>query len=73
MNSPKYGQMVTAMRESDPSYDGKFYVGVLTTEIYCLPSCKAKLPKLENVVFFSTREEAMAAGLRGGHPGILQP
>ena len=65
MNLPKYGQMVNAMRESDPSYDGKFYVGVLTTGIYCLPSCKAKLPKLENVVFFSTREEAIAAGLRG--------
>jgi AraC family transcriptional regulator of adaptative response/methylated-DNA-[protein]-cysteine methyltransferase len=57
--------MITAMRNNDASYDGKFYVGVTSTRIYCLPSCRAKLPKLENVVFYATREEAIAAGLRG--------
>ena len=57
--------MVKAMTECDSHSDGKFYSGVMTTGIYCLPSCKAKLPKIANVVFFTTREEAIAFGLRG--------
>lgn len=57
--------MVKAMTRNDATYDGKFYVGVHSTGIYCLPSCKAKKPKLENVVFYLTREEAIAVGLRG--------
>lgn len=57
--------MVTAMTANDASFNGLFYVGVHSTGIYCLPSCKARLPKLRNVVFYPTREEAIAAGLRG--------
>ncbi len=57
--------MLKAMINRNGSYDGKFYVGVLSTGIYCLPSCKAKKPKPENVRFYNTREEAVAAGLRG--------
>ncbi|MDH3937456.1 MAG: XRE family transcriptional regulator, partial [candidate division Zixibacteria bacterium] len=57
--------MLKAMIERNQSFDGKFYVGVLSTGIYCLPSCKAKNPKRENVRFFPSREEAVAAGLRG--------
>jgi AraC family transcriptional regulator of adaptative response/methylated-DNA-[protein]-cysteine methyltransferase len=60
-----YNKMVRAMTDNDSSYDGKFYVGVHSTGIYCLPSCKARLPLLKNVVFYATREEAIAAGLRG--------
>lgn len=44
--------------------DGKFLIGVLTTGIYCLPSCPARPPKPENVRLFATEAEAMAAGLR---------
>jgi AraC family transcriptional regulator of adaptative response/methylated-DNA-[protein]-cysteine methyltransferase len=61
----EFNEMVTAMRENDSSYDGRFYVGVHSTGIYCLPSCKAKLPQLKNVVFYAAREDAIAAGLRG--------
>lgn len=57
--------MVKAMSANDASFDGKFYVGVISTGIYCLPSCPAKLPLLKNVVFFNSREEAIASGLRG--------
>lgn len=57
--------MIKAMRENDTAFDGRFYVGVLSTRIYCLPSCKAKLPLLKNVVFLNSREEAIAIGLRG--------
>lgn len=53
------------MSTNDSSYNGRFYVGVTSTKIYCLPSCKAKLPLLKNVTFFNSREEAIAFGLRG--------
>lgn len=46
-------------------FDGQFYIGVLTTGIYCLPSCKAKMPKLQNVKFYPTKQAAQQAGLRG--------
>jgi AraC family transcriptional regulator of adaptative response / DNA-3-methyladenine glycosylase II len=45
-------------------FDGKFILGVLTTGIYCLPSCSARPPKAENVRLFATEAEAQAAGLR---------
>jgi AraC family transcriptional regulator of adaptative response / DNA-3-methyladenine glycosylase II len=48
----------------DRSYDGRFVTGVLTTGIYCLPSCPARKPKLENVRFFGDEASAAATGLR---------
>lgn len=45
-------------------FDGKFIVGVLSTGIYCLPSCAARPPNPENVRLFKTEGEAQAAGLR---------
>jgi AraC family transcriptional regulator of adaptative response/methylated-DNA-[protein]-cysteine methyltransferase len=48
----------------DRAADGRFVTGVLTTGIYCRPSCAARHPKRENVRFFATGEEARAAGLR---------
>ncbi len=65
MHSISERKMIQAMTDCDSSYNGKFYVGVTSTKIYCLPSCKAKLPLLKNVTFFNTREEAIAFGLRG--------
>ncbi len=60
-----YDEMFEAMASNDSDYDGRFYVGVHSTGIYCLPSCKAKRPRPENIVFYDSREEAIAAGLRG--------
>ncbi len=45
-------------------FDGKWILGVLTTGIYCLPSCAARPPKAENVRIFATEAQAQAAGLR---------
>lgn len=56
--------MYDRLLASDASYNGRFFTGVLTTGIYCLPSCKARKPKSENVRFFPTCEAARAAGLR---------
>src|SRR5688500_16097818 len=48
----------------DRASNGRFITGVLTTGIYCLPSCTARKPLPENVRFFATRDEARSAGLR---------
>jgi AraC family transcriptional regulator of adaptative response / DNA-3-methyladenine glycosylase II len=48
----------------DPADNGKFIVGVITTGIYCLPSCPAKRPLRKNIRFFRTPDEAKATGLR---------
>ncbi|MEH6702200.1 bifunctional DNA-binding transcriptional regulator/O6-methylguanine-DNA methyltransferase Ada [Parasphingorhabdus sp.] len=52
------------MQARDRSFDGKFVTGVLSTGIYCRPSCAARHPKRENVRFFAKAEQAEAAGLR---------
>ncbi|MEM9663841.1 MAG: Ada metal-binding domain-containing protein [Bacteroidota bacterium] len=57
-------EMLARMYARDASADGLFVTGVLTTGIYCVPSCPARKPKASNVVFFSTEAEARAAGLR---------
>lgn len=55
-----YGRLLA----SDPTYDGRFFTAVRTTGVYCLPSCRAKKPKPENVRFFPSCEAARAAGFR---------
>lgn len=57
-------RMIDRMLASDSAYDGRFLTGVLTTGIYCLPSCRARKPKPDNVRFFATVAEAQRAGLR---------
>ncbi|UCG89647.1 MAG: methylphosphotriester-DNA--protein-cysteine methyltransferase family protein [Candidatus Heimdallarchaeota archaeon] len=64
MKKVSYEEMVSARVRRDASYDGYFYVGVRTMKIFCLPSCKARLSLEKNMVFFSTREEAIVAGYR---------
>ncbi|WP_423142649.1 bifunctional transcriptional activator/DNA repair enzyme AdaA [Parablastomonas sp. CN1-191] len=48
----------------DRSQDGRFVTGVLTTGIYCRPSCPARTPHRANVRFFRNGAEARAVGLR---------
>jgi methylated-DNA-[protein]-cysteine S-methyltransferase len=48
----------------DKKYDGSFFTAVKTTMIYCLPSCRAKKPKRENVIFYDTKNEAVENGYR---------
>lgn len=57
-------QAWAAMQSRDRSFDGKFVTGVLSTGIYCRPSCAARHPKRENVRFFATADQAEAVGLR---------
>jgi AraC family transcriptional regulator of adaptative response/methylated-DNA-[protein]-cysteine methyltransferase len=48
----------------DVQADGKFFFAVKTTGVYCRPSCAARVPRPENVQFFSTRDKAELAGFR---------
>ncbi|WP_010274609.1 bifunctional transcriptional activator/DNA repair enzyme AdaA [Paenibacillus senegalensis] len=53
-----------AIVSNDAAYDGIFFYAVQTTGIFCRPSCKSKLPKRENIGFFQTAEQALAASFR---------
>ena len=54
----------SAVLQRDRRFDGRFVTGVLTTGIYCRPSCAARHPARGNVRFFADGAEARAAGLR---------
>jgi AraC family transcriptional regulator, regulatory protein of adaptative response / methylated-DNA-[protein]-cysteine methyltransferase len=53
-----------AVQNRDRSQDGRFYFGVVTTGVYCRPSCAARQPLRKNVRFFATPAEAEREGLR---------
>jgi AraC family transcriptional regulator of adaptative response / DNA-3-methyladenine glycosylase II len=48
----------------DPRFDGKFFVAVKTTKIYCRPICPARKAKLKNLEFFIHAAQAEEAGYR---------
>jgi AraC family transcriptional regulator of adaptative response/methylated-DNA-[protein]-cysteine methyltransferase len=53
-----------AVRRRDRAADGAFFYAVLTTGVYCRPSCAARRPRRENVSFHGTGAEAERAGFR---------
>ena len=53
-----------ASASRDARFDGRFFIGVRTTGVYCRPICPAPSPKPENVTFHATAAAAEAAGLR---------
>ncbi len=48
----------------DARYDGKFFVAVKTTKIYCRPICPAPSPKEHNVIYYDLAIQAQEAGFR---------
>lgn len=52
------------MQSKDARFDGWFVTAVLTTNIYCRPSCPARPPFARNVRFYATAAAAQAAGFR---------
>ncbi len=48
----------------DPDFDGRFFIGVKSTGIYCRPVCPARQPLTKNVIFFPSAPAAEAYGLR---------
>lgn len=53
-----------ALVDKNPSYVGIFFVGVKTTSVFCIATCRARKPKFENVEFFTTFESALHHGYR---------
>lgn len=81
---PPRDVMIQAFLARDASYDGVFFTGVRTTGIFCRPTCAARKPRPENVVFFAAARDALLAGFRpcrrcrplfprGAPPVWLQP
>jgi AraC family transcriptional regulator, regulatory protein of adaptative response / DNA-3-methyladenine glycosylase II len=55
---------VNAVQSKDDRFDGWFFTAVLTTGIYCRPSCPATPPKPQNMRFFPSAAAAQQAGFR---------
>jgi len=76
--------MLRAFTDRDASFEGVFFTAVLTTGIFCRPTCPARKPLPENVEFYATSRAALLAGYRpcrrcrplqpvGESPEWLQP
>jgi AraC family transcriptional regulator, regulatory protein of adaptative response / methylated-DNA-[protein]-cysteine methyltransferase len=73
-----------ALVEKDSEFDGRFVAGVVTTGVFCRPTCGARKPKPENVEYFASASDALHHGYRpcklcnplavpGATPPWLQP
>jgi AraC family transcriptional regulator, regulatory protein of adaptative response / DNA-3-methyladenine glycosylase II len=53
-----------ALKARDARFDGRFFIGVTSTGIYCRPVCRVRVPKRENCRFFGHAAQAESAGFR---------
>lgn len=53
-----------ALIDKNTEYEGIFYVGIITTGVFCHPTCSARKPKFENCEFFETVSQALLAAFR---------
>lgn len=53
-----------ALIERKQNFVGIFYVGVKTTSVFCIATCRARKPKKENVEFYSNFKDALDNGYR---------
>lgn len=59
---PSPDEMTRAFLSRDPEYEGVFVTGVVTTGIFCRPTCSARKPRPENIEFYPSPREALLAG-----------
>ncbi len=57
-------QCYRALSSHDHRFDGRFFVGVATTRIYCRPVCTARTPLREHCLYFPSAAAAEAGGFR---------
>ncbi|MFI0019235.1 AlkA N-terminal domain-containing protein [Streptomyces griseus] len=55
---------VRAVQSKDARFDGWFFTAVLTTRIYCRPSCPVVPPKVANMTFYPSAAACQQAGFR---------
>jgi AraC family transcriptional regulator, regulatory protein of adaptative response / methylphosphotriester-DNA alkyltransferase methyltransferase len=53
-----------AIVNCETTFDGRYFYAVITTGIFCRPSCRSRTPKPENVRIFRSADDAKAAGFR---------
>lgn len=59
-----FEQKYEAIGQKGRAFEGQFITAVKTTGIFCRPSCHARKPKAENVIFFDSAQEALQNGFR---------
>ncbi|WP_299518676.1 AlkA N-terminal domain-containing protein [uncultured Serinicoccus sp.] len=59
-----HDRCAAVVRSKDPRFDGWFVTGVLSTRIYCRPSCPAITPQVRNMRFYPSAAAAQGAGFR---------
>ncbi len=64
IDESKKREYYKALLERDKKYEGTFYVGVMTTGVFCHSTCPARKPKFKNCEFFQTANEALLMGYR---------
>lgn len=64
MNELTFQDKYNVIGTQDPTYEGIFVTAVITTGIFCRPSCRARKPKAENVIFYENSKEALSHGFR---------
>ncbi len=64
MSMPSEQEMRQAIAARDKSRDGQFFYGVITTGVFCRPSCATRSARPEHLRFFPTVESAMLSGFR---------
>ena len=61
---PNQNELYDALIARDASYEGRAYVGVVSTGVFCRLTCPARKPRRENCRFFASVAECMADGFR---------
>lgn len=64
MSSNENRACYSIFKAKDSRFDGRFFVGVSSTGVYCRPVCRAKLPKPENCTYYESAAAAEHAGFR---------
>ncbi|QDG74608.1 bifunctional transcriptional activator/DNA repair enzyme AdaA [Labrenzia sp. PHM005] len=64
MIRPNFDTLYDALLNRDPAYDGRAFVGVASTGIFCRLTCSARKPKRKNCTFYETVSECFDAGFR---------
>lgn len=63
-NKKQIAKYYKALLEKDHQFIGIFYVGVKTTGIFCISTCRARKPKMENVLFYTEARDLLQNGFR---------
>jgi AraC family transcriptional regulator of adaptative response / methylphosphotriester-DNA alkyltransferase methyltransferase len=64
LSTRQFGSLYRAFLRKDERLDGRVFIAVRTTGIYCMLSCRARTPRPENVTFYRSRAEVERDGFR---------